>query len=168
LIRLRYPGRLSHPSSSGSSPSGPTILIALAPNAGGGGISISFDSPISAFSIDLIDPLDGAAIDAFFSLSNSNGGSQALLTGEQGNNEVHFFGVVDTLQAFSTDTLFSTKPQDALHIDRIQYSPVPIPAAVWLFGSGLLGLIEFARRLSDKISKGHPEGWPVHVIAQEG
>jgi hypothetical protein len=25
-------------------------------------------------------------------------------------------------------------------------SPVPIPAAVWLFGSGLLGLIGIARR----------------------
>jgi hypothetical protein len=26
------------------------------------------------------------------------------------------------------------------------YAPVPIPAAVWLFGSGLLGLIGFTRR----------------------
>jgi len=25
-------------------------------------------------------------------------------------------------------------------------SPVPVPAAVWLFGSGLLGLAGFARR----------------------
>ena len=27
------------------------------------------------------------------------------------------------------------------------YSPVPVPPAVWLFGSGLLGLIGFARRM---------------------
>ena len=29
---------------------------------------------------------------------------------------------------------------------RLDFSPVPIPAAVWLFGSGLLGLIGVARR----------------------
>jgi hypothetical protein len=28
----------------------------------------------------------------------------------------------------------------------VQVTPVPLPAAVWLFGSGLLGLISFARR----------------------
>ena len=31
-------------------------------------------------------------------------------------------------------------------IDNISLSPVPVPAAVWLFGSGLLGLIGIARR----------------------
>jgi hypothetical protein len=122
----------------------------LTPSAGGGGITISFGTSISAFSIDLIDPLDGAAIDAYFSLSNSNGDSQTLLTGGQGNNEVHFLGVIDTAQSFNTVTLFSTKPQDALLIDRIQYSLVPNPAAAWLFGSGLLGLIGLARKKAAK------------------
>lgn len=31
-------------------------------------------------------------------------------------------------------------------IDNYMASPIPVPAAVWLFGSGLLGLIGFARR----------------------
>ena len=33
-------------------------------------------------------------------------------------------------------------------IDNLQYSVVPIPATVWLFGSALLGYIGFARRTS--------------------
>ena len=28
----------------------------------------------------------------------------------------------------------------------LEYSPVPIPASVWLFGSGLIGLVGFARK----------------------
>jgi hypothetical protein len=30
--------------------------------------------------------------------------------------------------------------------DNIHFAPVPVPAAVWLFGSGLIGLIGFARK----------------------
>ena len=30
-----------------------------------------------------------------------------------------------------------------------QVAPVPVPAAVWLFGSGLLGLLGVARRRKD-------------------
>jgi hypothetical protein len=31
-------------------------------------------------------------------------------------------------------------------IDRVSFSPVPLPPAIWLFGSGLLGLIGVAKR----------------------
>ena len=37
-------------------------------------------------------------------------------------------------------------PRDVAGLDNIQLSSVPIPATVWLFGSGLLGLIGIARR----------------------
>lgn len=36
--------------------------------------------------------------------------------------------------------------QGAFALDNIQVSVVPVPAAVWLFGSGLLGLVGVARR----------------------
>src|SRR3989344_4602212 len=87
-----------HPSTEGS-----RLLqySTLTPSAGGGGVTFSFDTPINAFSIDIIDPLDGAAIDAFLSLSNSNGDSQILLTGGQPNNGVYFIGITDTAQAFN-------------------------------------------------------------------
>jgi hypothetical protein len=35
---------------------------------------------------------------------------------------------------------------NSLHVTSIEVSSVPVPAAVWLFGSGLLGLIGVARR----------------------
>jgi hypothetical protein len=31
-------------------------------------------------------------------------------------------------------------------LDNLNFNPVPVPAAVWLFGSGLIGLIGIARR----------------------
>ena len=40
-------------------------------------------------------------------------------------------------------------PDDNDHDDmmiRVDFNPVPVPAAVWLFGSGLIGLIGIARR----------------------
>ena len=36
--------------------------------------------------------------------------------------------------------------QQHYSLDNMTYSPVPVPAAVWLFGSGLIGLIGIARR----------------------
>ena len=40
---------------------------------------------------------------------------------------------------------FTSAPY-SLHLEGIVNSPVPVPAAVWLFGSGLLGLVGIARR----------------------
>ncbi|MFQ5643327.1 MAG: VPLPA-CTERM sorting domain-containing protein [Thiogranum sp.] len=61
-----------------------------------------------------------------------------------------------TLQ--NTLTAFSTLPGDQAMIQKkavgseitvsIETSPVPVPAALWLFGSGLLGLVGIARRRS--------------------
>jgi len=35
---------------------------------------------------------------------------------------------------------------DLAYVEAINYSVVPVPAAIWLFGSGMLGLIGIARR----------------------
>jgi len=35
---------------------------------------------------------------------------------------------------------------NSVFLDNIALTPVPVPAAVWLFGSGLLGLVSVARR----------------------
>jgi len=43
-------------------------------------------------------------------------------------------------------TLTDFEPHPQLILTRSALSPVPVPAAVWLFGSGLIGLIGIARR----------------------
>ena len=56
-----------------------------------------------------------------------------------------------SINGFVATPIFATNPisagQDAFTYElTITTAPVPIPAAVWLFGSGLLGLIGIARR----------------------
>ena len=50
-------------------------------------------------------------------------------------------GNQSTIEFFSTISGF-----DGLYIDNLDVSAIPIPAAVWLFVSGLLGLVGIARR----------------------
>lgn len=67
------------------------------------------------------------------SISNSYGGE--------------FFGVISD-SSFTSITLKggSGSNQQNYRLDDMVYSPVPVPAAVWLFGSGLIGLVGVARR----------------------
>ena len=67
------------------------------------------------------------------------------------NNEITAsFAYIDSGVMGSTTTLSSTVAifdgEDYTRAAFMHLAPVPIPAAVWLFGSGLLGLIEIARR----------------------
>ena len=56
------------------------------------------------------------------------------------NTEFEFFG-------FSMGFDFSLDgTATAISTDVINTSVVPVPAAVWLFGSGLIGLVGVARR----------------------
>jgi hypothetical protein len=43
-------------------------------------------------------------------------------------------------------TNFASVTSDPTNILRLEITSVPIPAAAWLFGSGLLGLVGMARR----------------------
>jgi len=59
------------------------------------------------------------------------------------------FETIDSSSTALIDELvvfFLTGSASSLSIDNINVSAVPIPAAVWLFGSGLLGLVGFARK----------------------
>ena len=56
-------------------------------------------------------------------------------------DEFTFNGVSGTTFVFWADG-----PSDAFRLDRMTVSAVPVPAAVWLFVSGLLGLAGVARR----------------------
>ena len=56
---------------------------------------------------------------------------------EDGGN----FLQVDTTTGAATSIAFNGK-----RLWAITTSPIPIPPALWLFGSGLIGLVGFARR----------------------
>ena len=107
--------------------------------------------------------LNGDAFDLFsidFSDIFNTGASQSIgidavtATGALFSDTVTLDGLVglETF-AFNWGSLASVSwtnvdPSQALQLDNISVStsPVPVPAAVWLFGSGLLGLVGVARR----------------------
>jgi len=50
------------------------------------------------------------------------------------------------LLQFGFNTIATEYQDSGVYYDNINFSPVPVPAALWLFGSGLLGLVGIARR----------------------
>lgn len=46
--------------------------------------------------------------------------------------------------------LSTSSPQDGFDVAMVKVSAVPIPAAFWLFGSALLGMISLGRRHTSK------------------
>ncbi len=92
-----------------------------------------------------------AADSGFWSLPNNWQGSFGGLVGAQ------LFSLVGTAQQgfefFATgNTTFTTNMLDVFNLDAsglLTYgsaAPVPVPAAVWLFGSAMLGLVGFRKR----------------------
>lgn len=57
-----------------------------------------------------------------------------------------FFGFISDVAFTSVDFVLTSGAADGFAIDNVVYSPVPLPAAAWLFGSGLLGLVGMSRR----------------------
>lgn len=88
----------------------------------------------------------------------------ANIWGPAGNNTVAFFGGIsgaanaeDTLSAYTAHYLDPARTNAKVELDAnfwaldlqnnsLSYSAVPVPAAVWLFGSAMLGLAGIARR----------------------
>jgi hypothetical protein len=99
--------------------------------------------------------------------------AQAALRTGTGTNIEYFvgndiFNVTGVLEAGTYDLLGSAAVDDLLpsstHISSgvasfnfaLNIEPVPLPAAVWLFGSGLLGLVAVARRRRSRPDIYHP------------
>ena len=97
-------------------------------------LDFSFQSDSAA----ALSPVDNAA--------NTNLGGLGIMTGD-GVSELD--GMSDLVLAYNDNITLTAPLGDADYDDmlvRAEFSPVPVPAAVWLFGSGLLGLIGAARR----------------------
>lgn len=104
----------------------------------------NFDESISAFGFDW-EVTDTHYHDALELLIDN----EAYLVGRHGTG---FFGVIATDGVFDQVGLSDVYGGGTLnyaYVDNVLYgglSTVPIPAAAWLFGSGLIGLIGIARR----------------------
>ena len=106
-------------------------------------LTFTFDTSITSFGFDL-NPnpgrVEGWTID--FTTNGSGGGTFNLPVADI----TEFRGFVfDT--AFTSFTLTSSANDPPWGLDNLAaVSPVPVPAAVWLFGSGLIGLFGIAKR----------------------
>ncbi len=73
---------------------------------------------------------------------NANSSSSPLVTNDLIQFDQYTFNTI-----VGTEFLFwADGNSDSFRIDRMEVTAVPVPAAVWLFGSGLLGLFGIARR----------------------
>jgi hypothetical protein len=111
-------------------------------------MTFSFASPQSVFSMDITDlaSVGATTIDVF-----ADGGLVPVVPtidigffGSHGG--LDFLGLVSDSQFSSLTFTFSAS--EWLGADRVQYgiSPVPVPAAFWLFGTALIGFIGISRR----------------------
>jgi hypothetical protein len=95
----------------------------------------------SAYLFDAaLGPIDGV-MDEFFVNSTSDGMVSFDLSGYAGT-EMQLLGLQFELVDLSNGSINSTATISNLALTQL----VPVPAAVWLFGSGLIGLIGWARR----------------------
>ncbi|NOX09279.1 MAG: peptidylprolyl isomerase [Gammaproteobacteria bacterium] len=109
-------------------------------------------SPDSATSQWFINLVDNTEV-----LGSSNSGGYAVFGQVLGNG----MDIVDAIAGLPTWGAYGVSPSipvvdfspfigfqydDLVIVNSISVVPIPIPAAIWLFGSGLVGLIGFSRR----------------------
>ena len=101
-------------------------------------------APLNSGNVNFIWALDPSGAPLWTSLPGQNSDSLDhmvtwLITGGQGNTAGNWVIAWEDLPG-GGDRDFNDV------VVEVKVSPVPIPAAVWLFGSGLLGLIGIGRR----------------------
>lgn len=120
---------------------------------GSAGITFTFDEVILGTLPTHVGIVwtDGGGLTSFEAF-DSNGISLGTIgpvsiatSGNSGQtDEDSFFGATNT---GGISSIFISNSSGGIEIDHLQYGAViPVPAAIWLFGSGLLGLIGIARR----------------------
>lgn len=116
---------------------------------GSDAFTITFEQTMHAIglyviSADLIFANDFTITTSSGQTANNIATSDVTLT----DGEAYFIGLIedDFSLGFNSITLSSFEAEYLFNVDDITVAPVPLPAAVWLFGSGFLGLVGISRR----------------------
>ena len=125
---------------------GTTIASVLTED--GVSLFLTFDAPITAFGVDLAN------------FNDSINQTHIVVAGVTSipaviGDNLRFFGIISDA-SFST-VEFRGLENDGFGMDNVMYGTVPVPPAVWLFGSGLIGLVGIARRKNATFTGNQPE-----------
>ena len=101
-------------------------------------VSFDFANPSGDLTVSVFD-ISGGSLGVFNYVGTDLFINQAGFNYGAGNVVISGIGDIASV-------LIEPAINQTLVIDNLNFSPVPIPAAVWLFGSGLIGLIGIARR----------------------
>jgi len=119
--------------------------------ANAGTLAIEIAGLLSGTEFDVLNITGNAMLDGTLNVSLLNsympslGDSFDVLFAEDISGEFMFFNLAALDQGLRWDVLYMTDPL-AVDFVRLTVSAVPIPGAVWLFGSALVGLISIGRR----------------------
>lgn len=126
---------------------GANALVAGSESGDAFTLSFTFNAPINYIGFNLIG--FGNTTPGTLTMLTDAGDSFLLAENppqQSSPSNIYFFGLINTNLAFSELTFIKTSLNDGIGFDEIYFSAVPIPPSIWLFGSGLLGLIEISRR----------------------
>lgn len=107
---------------------------------GGETLRVNFDTTVTVGGVEFSNwgPLDAVKVTA-------SNGNFAFLNDNVVGNKTFGLGMLGSLTFF--DITHTNGAGSALHqINNVNVSAVPVPAAAWLFGSGILGLVGISRR----------------------
>ena len=136
----------------GNNPDGLWIYDGVGSDGSSNVIEINFDevfgSSLTSFSIDISTVAPSSTLEIY----DTNGVVllSSIVAGYSGTDalETYFVSSISGISGFSiaTTSLSTLEGNTAIDNVIVTTTVVPVPAAVWLFGSGLIGLIGFARR----------------------
>jgi len=101
-------------------------------------VSFDFATPSGDLKVSTFDA-SGASLGVFNFLGTNLFVNQAGFDENAGHVDLSGIGNIAQL-------LIEPNMNEALIVDNLNFSPVPVPASLWLFGSGLLGLLGMSRK----------------------
>lgn len=103
---------------------------------------LTFDNPVNGFFADFWAA--GNTHELVLTLSLLGGGTTDLLVPGPGNTQESFGFFSNT--ELVTAIRFNNVLNDGFKFDNVSASVVPVPAAMWLFGTALLGFLGISKR----------------------